>query len=239
MSKEADRALPERSLAGGAPRRSDPPPERPAGRRAGISSGSPLLPDHGRIRTARFDAEGCAASAAAAAAVCDWWRESRCSTRRAWARAVASQLGGLAPTHLHAAELAADALHRAIAAAGAVGEAVAAPPGEGERVLVALSGGVDSAVAALLERERGAEVVAVTLKLWADRSTDGEQKLLLAEAVLRARRVAHSLGNPAPDARPRARVPAREWYSPSSTATRRAAPPTLASSATARSGSTR
>ena len=36
-----------------------------------------------------------------------------------------------------------------------------------------MSGGVDSAVAALLERERGAEVVAVTLKLWADRHTDG------------------------------------------------------------------
>ena len=63
-------------------------------------------------------------------------------------------------------------------------------------MLVALSGGVDSAVAALLERERGAEVVAVTLKLWADRSTDGDKSCCSPEAVLRARRVAHSLGIP-------------------------------------------
>ena len=64
-------------------------------------------------------------------------------------------------------------------------------------MLVALSGGVDSAVAALLERERGAEVVAVTLKLWADRATDGERSCCSPEAVLRARRVAHdSLGIP-------------------------------------------
>ena len=77
------------------------------------------------------------------------------------------------------------------------GVRLSAPPEHGERVLVALSGGVDSAVAALLERERGAEVVAVTLKLWADRATDGERSCCSPEAVLRARRVAHdSLGIP-------------------------------------------
>ncbi len=53
-------------------------------------------------------------------------------------------------------------------------------------MLVALSGGVDSAVAALLERERGAEVVAVTLKLWADEANDGERSCCSPEAVLRA-----------------------------------------------------
>ena len=36
-----------------------------------------------------------------------------------------------------------------------------------------MSGGVDSAVAALVEHERGAQVVAVTLKLWADQHNDG------------------------------------------------------------------
>jgi len=51
-------------------------------------------------------------------------------------------------------------------------------------------------VAALLERERGAEVVAVTLKLWADRETDGQKSCCSPEAVLVARRVAHSLGIP-------------------------------------------
>jgi tRNA-specific 2-thiouridylase len=63
-------------------------------------------------------------------------------------------------------------------------------------VLVAMSGGVDSAVAALLERERGAEVVAVTLKLWADRHNDGARSCCSPEAVVGARALAHSLGIP-------------------------------------------
>jgi tRNA-specific 2-thiouridylase len=65
-----------------------------------------------------------------------------------------------------------------------------------ERVAVAMSGGVDSAVAALLERERGAEVVAVTVKLWADPETDGAKACCSPEAVLGARGLAHSLGIP-------------------------------------------
>jgi tRNA-specific 2-thiouridylase len=59
-----------------------------------------------------------------------------------------------------------------------------------------MSGGVDSAVAALLERERGAEVVAVTLKLWSDPETDGAKACCSPEAVLGARSLAHSLGIP-------------------------------------------
>ncbi len=59
-----------------------------------------------------------------------------------------------------------------------------------------MSGGVDSAVAALLERERGGEVLAVTLKLWADPETDGAKACCSPEAVLGARAVAHSLGIP-------------------------------------------
>ena len=82
---------------------------------------------------------------------------------------------------------------RSSAAAGS-GEVLAAS--SSGRVLVALSGGVDSAVAALLERERGEEVVAVTLKLWADEATDGERSCCSPEAVLRARRLAHSLEIP-------------------------------------------
>jgi tRNA-uridine 2-sulfurtransferase len=65
-----------------------------------------------------------------------------------------------------------------------------------ERVAVAVSGGVDSAVAALLERERGADVVAITVKLWADPETDGAKACCSPEAVLGARALAHSLGIP-------------------------------------------
>jgi tRNA-specific 2-thiouridylase len=72
---------------------------------------------------------------------------------------------------------------------------VVAEPSQ-RRVLVAISGGVDSAVAALLEREAGNEVVAVTLKLWADQRTDGEKSCCSPQAVLGARGLAHSLGIP-------------------------------------------
>jgi tRNA-uridine 2-sulfurtransferase len=61
---------------------------------------------------------------------------------------------------------------------------------------VAVSGGVDSAVAALLERDRGAEVVAVTVKLWADRHNDGARSCCSPQAVIGARALAHSLGLP-------------------------------------------
>jgi tRNA-specific 2-thiouridylase len=51
-------------------------------------------------------------------------------------------------------------------------------------------------VAALLERERGAEVVAVTVKLWADSHNDGAKSCCSPQAVLSARDLAHSLGIP-------------------------------------------
>jgi tRNA-specific 2-thiouridylase len=109
---------------------------------------------------------------------------------------VAAELGGLSAQGRHGAELAADALHRALGALAASGQILAAAPKSGERVLVALSGGVDSAVAALRERERGAEVVAVTLKLWADQRTDAAKSCCSPLAVLGARAVAHQLGIP-------------------------------------------
>ncbi|HEV2815564.1 MAG TPA: tRNA 2-thiouridine(34) synthase MnmA, partial [Solirubrobacteraceae bacterium] len=65
-----------------------------------------------------------------------------------------------------------------------------------DRVVVAMSGGVDSAVAALLCARSGAEVVAVTLELWRDPDNDGERSCCSASAVRAARGVAHRLGLP-------------------------------------------
>jgi tRNA-specific 2-thiouridylase len=59
-----------------------------------------------------------------------------------------------------------------------------------------MSGGVDSAAAALLALRAGRDVVAVTLKLWADPVVDGSRSCCSPEAVVGARRLAHSLGLP-------------------------------------------
>ena len=59
-----------------------------------------------------------------------------------------------------------------------------------------MSGGVDSAVAALLAREEGAEVIGITVKLWTDPETDGAKACCSPEAVLGARGLAHQLGIP-------------------------------------------
>jgi tRNA-uridine 2-sulfurtransferase len=175
-----------------------------------------LTVDGGRIASVAFDTEGCGATRAATAALAE-------TIEGVTVLEAASQsidgtealLGGLELSKRHAAQLATDALHRALSATAAsnlpLDPSTALDVGpdsptliasEGgrirspERVAVAISGGVDSAVAALLERERGAEVVAITVKLWADPETDGTKACCSPEAVLGARGVAHSLGIP-------------------------------------------
>jgi tRNA-uridine 2-sulfurtransferase len=177
----------------------------PDGAFTGAAGGAPcgdlvrvsIVVEGGAITRVRFDAEGCAAATAAAAAVAEAAEcETVLSAAAIGTEQVAAALGGLSPQGRHAADLAADALHRALSAAASSGERLADPPAEGERVLVAMSGGVDSAVAALLERERGADIVAVTLKLWADQHNDGARSCCSPEAVLGARALAHRMGIP-------------------------------------------
>ncbi len=62
----------------------------------------------------------------------------------------------------------------------------------GQRVLAAMSGGVDSSVAAALLKERGYEVIGVTLRLWAEEG--GENRCCPSEGVEDARRVCRILG---------------------------------------------
>jgi tRNA-uridine 2-sulfurtransferase len=177
----------------------------PPGAHSGSAGGAPcgdlvrisLVLNDGRIERVAFDHEGCAASSAAAAATAELADGAGLlEAARIGPDEIEAELGGLAPTHRHAAVLAADALHRALSGLAGSQETLAEAPGSGERVLVALSGGVDSAVAALRERDAGHDVVAVTLKLWADRETDGESSCCSPEAVLGARRLAWSLGVP-------------------------------------------
>jgi tRNA-specific 2-thiouridylase len=163
-----------------------------------------LVVEDERIGEVTFDAEGCGATKAASAAVTDMVDGAPpLEAARIGTGEVAAALGGLIPSKRHAAQLASDALHRALANAAASSQRLAPAPSSSpsgaptdERVAVAMSGGVDSAVAALLERERGAEVVGVTVKLWADPQTDGAKACCSPEAVLGARALAHSLGIP-------------------------------------------
>jgi tRNA-specific 2-thiouridylase len=152
--------------------------------------------DGERVEAAGFEAEGCgAASAAGSAAVTLVRGRSVLDAARIGPAEIAAELGGLSPGKLHAAELASDALARALGAAVRdSGTVVARPPSSG-RTLVAMSGGVDSTVVALLcARER--EAVAVTLELWADPEHDAERSCCSASAVAQARSLAHRLGLP-------------------------------------------
>jgi tRNA-specific 2-thiouridylase len=65
------------------------------------------------------------------------------------------------------------------------------------RVLLGMSGGVDSSVAGYILREQGYEVVGVTMKVWPqDCISRAEDKCCGPQAVADARGVAHSLGIP-------------------------------------------
>jgi tRNA-specific 2-thiouridylase len=175
-----------------------------------------LTIEGGRVSGVTFDTEGCGATRAATAALAETIEGATVlDAARQSIDATEALLGGLELSKRHAAQLATDALHRALSAAAAsnlpLDPATALEEGPDiptliacgggnvrsrERVAVAISGGVDSAVAALLERERGAEVIAITVKLWADPETDGTKACCSPEAVLGARAVAHSLEIP-------------------------------------------
>jgi tRNA-uridine 2-sulfurtransferase len=178
-----------------------------------------FLIDDGRINSVTFDAEGCGATRAATAAVAEMIDGAEVlEAALIDIDTVDEAIGGLTPAKRHAAQLATDALHRALSGAASSALTLAPPPELGtgappeepphllrrrggsrpapRRVAVAISGGVDSAVAALLAREEGAQVVGITVKLWADPATDGAKACCSPEAVLGARALAHQLGIP-------------------------------------------
>jgi tRNA-specific 2-thiouridylase len=86
--------------------------------------------------------------------------------------------------------LAADAL------AAALGPGIEAAP-DPSRLAVAMSGGVDSAVALLRARAEGYQPVGVTLRLWVDPAgSEGERACCSPAAVVAARELCHGLGVP-------------------------------------------
>jgi tRNA-specific 2-thiouridylase len=148
----------------------------------------------GLIQDAGFDASGCGATLAAGSATVGLLTGTPLlAAARIGADEIAQELGGLSAGKRHAAELAADAMHRAL---GAAARGRAALRTQDRRTLVAMSGGVDSAVAALLVAETGEQAVGVTLELWSDPENDGDLSCCSAQAVRGARVLAHGLGMP-------------------------------------------
>lgn len=152
----------------------------------------------GRVREARFLAFGCGAAQAAASAACERLAGATMDTAlRLSADDLDADLGGLGPVRRHGADTVADAVARALEAwysprLGAVGL-----PLRGDRVAVAMSGGVDSAVAAMLLRDAGYDVVGVTMRLWHDpAAAAAERSCCSPETVRLARGTAHRLGIP-------------------------------------------
>ena len=182
-------------------RRGDEPDGASHGAAGGAACGDliriSLRVEGDRVAAAGFEASGCGAAVAAGSAAVELAEGAPVlDAARIGPPDVAGELGGLSPAKLHAADLAADALHVALGRAVRATERAAPPEptSSRERVLVAMSGGVDSAVAALLCARSGAEVVAVTLELWRDEDNDAERSCCSASAVRMARGVAHDLG---------------------------------------------
>ncbi|MGB1583001.1 MAG: tRNA 2-thiouridine(34) synthase MnmA [Solirubrobacterales bacterium] len=152
--------------------------------------------DQGIVRLAGFTADGCAALTASASALVELLIDTPLlEAARLGRDEIIEALDGLSVERRHAAILVEEALHRALGRVVSEGDDSLLAPAR-DRKLVAMSGGVDSATAARLLAENGAETVGLTLQLWDDPATDGTASCCSPQAVTAARRLAHEMDMP-------------------------------------------
>ena len=167
-----------------------------------VATFSVLIRDN-RVEDARYEVFGCAACVAAGSALAELVNgETLLDAARISKASVEEALGGPLPEGKgHALTLVLDALHKAFedhwsrtAGAGLVeGYAGGGQIGAGG-VVAAMSGGVDSAVTALLLKEAGHDVAAVTFRL--HDGEKGSRSCCSPDTVLFARDTAHRMGLP-------------------------------------------
>jgi len=156
------------------------------------------------VEEVRYQAYGCAACVAAGSALAGMVEGRHLLEAGRISKAdLEDALGGPLPAGKeHALTLVLDALHKAFedhlnrgtGAALVEGYAGSARDGGGGGVVAAMSGGVDSAVTALLLKEAGHEVAAVTFRL--HDGERGSRSCCSPDTVLFARDTAHRMGLP-------------------------------------------
>ena len=150
----------------------------------------------GRVAAARHRSFGCVHATAAAALACRLVEGRELLDAAAVGRTLLEREIDPPVAARECVALAVDALHEALAAALWAAPEPLHPPAA-ERIVVAMSGGVDSAVALLTAVEAGLRPVGVTLRLWIDpRAPSGERACCSPDAVRDARDACHALGVP-------------------------------------------
>jgi tRNA-uridine 2-sulfurtransferase len=157
-----------------------------------------LQVQHGRVTAARFQAFGCPATIAGGSEVVSRVEGRTVFEAAQLSEAVLADALELSPVKRACSNLAADALHAALE--DVIGRGLplrsAGTAADPEGVLVAMSGGVDSATAALILTGEGRRVVGVTFRFWSDPACGPGGGCCSPETVVRARRAAHALGIP-------------------------------------------
>src|SRR5215212_434472 len=154
------------------------------------------------LEEVRYKAYGCAACVAAGSALSELVADKHLVEAARVSKAdIEDALGGpLPPGKEHALTLVLDALHKAFedhfnrTAGEMLLNGEQNPGADGRSVVVAMSGGVDSAVTALLLKEAGYEVATVTFRL--HDGEKGSRSCCSPDTVLFARDTAHRMGLP-------------------------------------------